>query len=84
MPFHASPKKRIRRDLKKSLSNRSRKSALKTLSKKALNPNISAEERKVLMHKVQKAMDKAASRGVIHPRNASRRVSRLAVSCARL
>lgn len=84
MPFHASPKKRIRRDLKKSLSNRARKSTLKTLSKKALNPNISAEERKVLMHKVQKAMDKAASRGVIHSRNASRRVSRLAVSCARL
>ena len=84
MPFHASPKKRIRRDIKKSLSNRSRKSALKTLSKKALNPNISAEERKVLMHKVQKAMDKAASRGVIHRRNASRRVGRLAVSCAGL
>jgi small subunit ribosomal protein S20 len=84
MPSHASPKKRIRRDLKKTCSNQSRKSALKTLSKKVLAKDISAEERAALMRRVQKALDKAASRGVIHRKNASRRVGRLAAACASL
>jgi len=84
MPFHASPKKRIRRDLKKSLSNRSRRSSLKTLSKKALSPDLSVEERKSLVHKVQKSLDKAASRGVIHRKNASRRFSRFVAACSSL
>ena len=80
MPTHASPKKCIRRDRKRSSSHRSRRSALKTLSKKVLNPDNSVETKEALMRAVQKALDKAASKGTIHKNTAARKVSRLKTS----
>jgi small subunit ribosomal protein S20 len=74
-----SAKKRIRVIEKKTLMNRMVKSALKTTIKKfetaVLSGNV--EEAKVTYVAVVKALDMAASKGVIHKNNASRKKSRL-------
>ncbi len=82
MPSHASPAKSMRKNLKRTQNNRSCKSALKTMVKKVRDVNLSADERVVLFRRVQKALDKAASKGVLHKKTASRRVKRLAALSA--
>lgn len=73
MPYHASPKKRLRRDEKKRLANKSVVSRLRTLIKKAKQAPQDAESIRV----AQKALDTAAAKGIIHPNAAARRTSRL-------
>lgn len=75
-----SAKKRIRVIEKKTLMNRIVKSSLKTTIKKfeAAVLNKNAEEAKVTYVAATKALDMAASKGVIHKNNASRKKSRLA------
>jgi small subunit ribosomal protein S20 len=75
-----SAKKRIRVIEKKTLMNRMVKSALKTTIKKfeAAVLNGNSEEAKVTYVAAVKALDMAASKGVIHKNNASRKKSRLA------
>lgn len=75
-----SAKKRIKVIEKKTLMNRIVKSSLKTTIKKfeAAVLNKNAEEAKVTYVAVTKALDMAASKGVIHKNNASRKKSRLA------
>lgn len=74
-----SAKKRIKVTETKTAQNRMIKSALKTTIKKfetALESN-NAEEAKVLLPKVVKALDMAAQKGVAHKNMVARKKSRL-------
>ena len=76
---HKSAIKRKRQAEKKHLVNKSVKSMLKTLTKKveqavaAKNTGLAKES----LVKAMQALDKAASRGIIHKNMASRKISRL-------
>ena len=78
MPCHKSPIKRLRQNAKRLSRNNYVKSTLKTLSKK-MHSDISIEEKTQLLEKVYSQLDKAAKKGIIHPRTASRRKSRIAL-----
>ena len=70
--------KRIATTEKKTLQNKSKKSALKTTLKKfdaALTEN--AENTAELLKAAVKSLDKAASKGIIHKNTAARKKSRL-------
>lgn len=75
-----SAEKRIRVTEAKTLRNRMIKSALKTTIKKfeAAVAGNNAEEAKVAFVNAVRALDMAASKGVIHKNMASRKKSRLA------
>lgn len=71
--------KRHRQSLKRRLRNKAKKSAIKTLSKKAV---LLAQEGKVeealkIMRQAQSLMDKAAKGSTLHKNAASRKKSRL-------
>ena len=74
-----SAKKRVRVIAKKTLRNTMVKSALKTYIKKfeAAVADNNKEEAKATFIRAQKALDMAASKGVIHKNKASRKKSRL-------
>jgi len=76
MPVHKSPMKRMRTDKKRAARNNFVKSTLKTLSKK-MTTEMPAEDKKELLSEVYSKLDKAAKKGVIHKRTASRRKARL-------
>lgn len=75
-----SAKKRIRVTQVKTLRNKMIKSSLKTVIKKfeAAVAGGNIEEAKVALVNATKALDMAASKGVIHKNMASRKKSRLA------
>jgi small subunit ribosomal protein S20 len=76
MPKHKSAEKRVRTNLKRQSRNRSAKSALKsTLKVLRAMPQDQKEEQ---VRKIQSALDKAASDGVIHRNKAARLKSRTA------
>lgn len=64
--------KRQRQTLKRTLRNRSAKSRIRTLAKRA---RLTRDPEAVRM--AVKAIDKAASKGILHPNTAARRKSRL-------
>jgi len=70
MPNLASAKKRLRQDVKKSMRNQIAKTRIKTEIKKSLESGdiIGASS----------AIDRAASKGIIHRNAADRKKSRLA------
>jgi small subunit ribosomal protein S20 len=70
--------KRLKQDVKRRARNNYVVSTLKTLSKK-MHSDISIEQKGELISKVYAELDKAAKKGVIHPRTASRRKSRIAL-----
>lgn len=70
-----SSKKDIKRSRRRQLANTSAKSAIKTFIKKAKNADEVAGPE--ALKKAVKAIDKAASAGVIHKNQAARRKSRL-------
>ena len=71
--------KRIATTEKKTLQNKSKKSALKTTLKKfEAAVSESAETAGVLYQAAVKSLDKAASKGIIHKNAAARKKSRLA------
>lgn len=75
-----SAKKRIKVTEAKTLRNKMIKSALKTVIKKfetALTSN-NVEEAKASFKSAAKALDMAASKGVLHKNKAARKKSRLA------
>ncbi|MCB5250304.1 MAG: 30S ribosomal protein S20 [Candidatus Cloacimonadales bacterium] len=78
MPNHKSPAKSLKQDAKRFARNNYVRSTLKTLSKK-MHSDISIEEKREILEKVYSQLDKAAKKGVIHPRTASRRKSRIAL-----
>jgi len=67
----------MKTDKKRQARNNYVKRTLKTLSKQ-LHSEMPAEEKQALLNKLYAQLDKAAKKGVIHKRTASRRKSRLA------
>ncbi len=82
MANHKSALKRHRQSLKRRARNVAVKSSLKTTIKKVREAITQKEAAKAqeLLVQTTKALDKAASKGVIHKNNAARRISRLAHS----
>lgn len=85
MPAKAAPKKsksvkkRIRQTKKRTLKNRSIRSALKNVVKKVESSVSSgnADEARTSLMSAIRAIDRARSKGIIHRNNAARKVSRL-------
>ena len=59
------------------MRNKSAKTALKTLEKKLREAKASGENAEDLMKQNQSAIHKAAKKGIIHKKTASRKISRL-------
>ncbi len=81
MANHKSAEKRIRQTSKRTARNRYVRSTMRTSIKKvrlAVESGEKATAAEALVAAVRE-IDKAASKGVIHPNQASRRVSRLTV-----
>jgi len=80
MPQRKSAKKELKKSLKRRTLNLARKKkikeAIKLYRKAIIAKNL--EEAKKALSLVYKTLDKAASRGTIHPNKASRKKSRLA------
>ena len=77
MPQHKSPMKRMKTDAKRHARNNYVRRTIKTLEKK-IRTDMSDEERQTLLNEIYSQLDKAAKKGVIHKRTASRRKSRVA------
>ena len=80
MPNLKSAKKKMRQAEKRRLRNKAIRSYVKTCIKKVLAAIEAGESKESLMEKVrmaQKAIDKAASKGVFHKNEAARKKSRL-------
>jgi small subunit ribosomal protein S20 len=76
---HKSALKRARQSVTRQARNSINKTKVKNAVKKALaTVGGLAEDSAVAFKKAMSTLHKAASKGAIHPRNASRRVSRLA------
>ncbi len=77
--------KRVNTTKKKTLQNKSRKSALKTTIKKfEVGVNENAENTEELLRAAVKSLDKAASKGIIHKNAAARKKSRLTAKLNKL
>ena len=76
---HKSTEKRARQNKKQYHQNRAIKSSMKTGIKNllAVLENKNGEEGVLLLKKVTSTISKAASKGVIHSKTASRKISRL-------
>jgi small subunit ribosomal protein S20 len=75
---HKSAKKRAKQSQVRRMRNRSVKTALKNLEKSVrAAKETGAENMNELMKKTQSAFHKAAKKGVIHQKTASRKISRL-------
>ena len=74
-----SAKKDIRRTARRTLRNRSVRSAVKThIGKFRRGLAEEAEQTPELARDAISALDRAAAKGILHPRNAARRKSRIA------
>ena len=82
MANHASAEKRNRQRITRTERNRSVKGAVRTLLKKAraalATPDAKAADSASAVAAAVKAVDRAASKGVVHPKTAARAKSRLA------
>lgn len=80
-----SSKKDIKRSAKKRQVNQSVRTALKTQVKKVRTAIGSGDKGKTAneVSAAQKGFDKAAQRGIIHPKQAARRKSRIAKAAAK-
>jgi len=77
MPNHISCEKRLRQEEKRTARNHYVKKTIKTLQRQ-MHSDMSIEEKQKVLNKVYSQLDKAAKKGVIHKRTASRRKARLA------
>nr|MDK2850579.1 small subunit ribosomal protein [Candidatus Cloacimonadota bacterium] len=75
MPQHKSPLKRMGTDKKRNARNNYVKRTIKTLTKEMKQNPENLDEQ---LNKLYSQLDKAAKKGVIHKRTASRRKARLA------
>ncbi len=75
MPQHKSPLKRMGTDKKRAARNNFVKRTIRTLTK---NLQQNPENRENQLSQLYAQLDKAAKKGVIHKRTASRRKARLA------
>jgi small subunit ribosomal protein S20 len=75
---HKSAKKRAKQSQVRRLRNKSVKTTLKNLEKKIrIAKEEGSENNDELLRKTQSAIHKAAKKGVIHKKTASRKISRL-------
>ena len=75
--------KRNRQNEAARLRNKAVRSSLKTSAKRAVTAaETGAEDSEEQLRVATRAFDKAASKGVLHPRTAARRKSRLAKAAA--
>ncbi len=77
MANHKSAKKRAKQSQVRRLRNKSTKTTLKTLEKKLREAKASGESAEDLMRQTQSAIHKAAKKGILHKKTASRKISRL-------
>lgn len=80
MANHPSAEKRNRQRIKRTLRNRSIKSAVRTLVKR-VRTAVAGKDKDLAQKELKNAivaLDKAASKGAVHQKAASRTVSRLA------
>ncbi len=87
----ASAKKQARAGARRTLRNRAVRSSVKTLVVKARRSlaesggaAADASEREAAAVEALSALDRAAAKGILHPRNAARRKSRLARRLAKV
>ncbi len=86
MANHPSAEKRNRQRITRTLRNRVITSSVRTLVKK-VHTAIAAKDKKAATAALKTAivaLDKAASKGVIHPKASSRTVSRLSAQVHKL
>jgi small subunit ribosomal protein S20 len=75
---HKSAKKRAKQSQVRRIRNKSVKTTLKNLEKKIrIAKEEGSENKDELLRKTQSAIHKAAKKGVIHKKTASRKISRL-------
>jgi small subunit ribosomal protein S20 len=80
MPYHLSPEKRLRRDERVRLRNKSRMSRVRNFIKKArlsLAGDLSVQDNIESVRLAQSELAKGASKGVMHKKTASRKIARL-------
>ena len=78
MANHKSAKKRAKQSQVRRLRNRSVKTTLKNMEKKVRAAKEAGDDNKnEIMRKTQSAIHKAARKGVLHKKTASRKISRL-------
>lgn len=75
MSLHKSVEKRLKQSKIKRLKNRQRKSTMHTSLKKAIDA-IKLNQQNIIKHAI-KIIAKTASKGVIHKRNASNKISKI-------
>lgn len=78
MATHKSAKKRAKQSQVRRLRNKSVKTTLKNLEKKLkAAKETNSDDKNEIMRQTQSAIHKAAQKGIIHKKTASRRISRL-------
>lgn len=77
MPTTQSAKKRLRQEEKREKRNRSKRSEIRTLERKVMESE-SLDEAREARDELYAALDRAASKGVIHENKAARKKSRIA------
>ncbi len=75
MPHIRSAKKRNRQNIVRRAKNRAIRTQFRNTIKEVLNSEENPEE---LLKKAQSQLDRAATKGIIHKKTASRRAGRLA------
>lgn len=86
MATHKSSEKRARQDIKKTANNQKTLSSVRTAEKK-LRTAIASKDAKTsteLLKKFASTIDKAASKGVIPAKTASRKISRVSAQISSL
>ena len=85
MAHHKSALKRVRQTIKRTAQNRSLRSDLRTVIKKfrLILDGGNIEQVQEAYPGVQKYIDKAVTKGILHKRTGSRYKSRLALSMAK-
>ncbi len=78
MATHKSAKKRAKQSQVRRLRNKSVKTTLKNLEKKLKTAKeTNSDNQNEIMRQTQSAIHKAAQKGIIHKKTASRKISRL-------
>jgi small subunit ribosomal protein S20 len=83
MPHHKQYEKTLRKDAKRRIVNRSKRSTLRTALRE-FRAQTDAKKAAALVPKVSALLDKGAKTNLIHPSTASRLKSRLALTVIRL
>ncbi len=86
MAHHKSALKRIRQDIKRTARNRSLKSDVRTVIKKlrVFIESKDIDKAREAYPQVQKNIDKAVTKGILHKKTAARYKSRLSLSISKL